>query len=135
MRPYGSDFYADKYPALADVSTKAYLVADTSIDWASYESIKPYTPSLKLGTTMTLTDSGTNVMIQDGETLSNTINGIDTATGRAVKVKLGESQKGFMKKTKLFFVEEHLIINGKDVIKWSQPIDVEFSFKAIRRFF
>jgi len=53
------------------------------------------------------------------------------------KYKLGETRKGYMPKTKLFYPinVERLIVNGYPlnvVKKWSPPIELEFSFKSIR---
>lgn len=121
---YG-DFYSNKYPALADPYNN-YLVKDTFIDWLSYKSIKRNTVksegftdknALKLGTTLNITDTGTTPVFMDS--LGN--------------VKIGRTQNGYMNKTKLFAVEKHYIKDGKDMIKWSAPIELEFNFKAIRR--
>ena len=129
-------FYSEKYPGLNIRANplNQYLVADTMIDWVSFKSIKQYKPdsnSLKLGTIFTLTDLGTDptVVLPEG------FQSGDILRQGEYEVKFGVTQKGFMNKTQLFFVEAHYIKDGKDVIKWSAPIDVEFRFKAFRRLY
>ena len=53
------------------------------------------------------------------------------------KYKLGETRKGYMPKTKLFYPIEYKTKNDGYlhyvVKKWSPPIELEFSFKSIRQ--
>jgi len=133
---YGSGYYNDKYPDLYIPTNplNKYLVADTSIDWNTYILIPQYRPDanlLKLGTSFNLTDLGTNpnVILPDGFEDGDTLNQGE------FDVEFGETQKGFMPKTNLYYPIDHSVVNGKDVITWSNPIEIGFSYKSFIRLY
>ena len=96
---------------------------------AVHQQYRPDANLLKLGTSFNLTDLGTNpnIILPDGFEDGDTLNQGE------FDVEFGETQKGFMPKTKLYYPIDHSVVDGKDVITWSNPIELEFSYKSFIR--
>ena len=127
-----SPFYRDKYVRSGNIPSDVFehrhsLTQDTSINIDNIDVWSNWLQGLassflndqdfnKISTDIQITDLGTLSTIQaDG------------------KYKLGETLKGYMPKTKLYYPSSvNLQPPGVLNVKWS-PIELEFSFKTIRR--
>ena len=126
-----SPFYRDKYVRSGNIQSDFFvhrhsLTQDTSINidnidvWSNWlrglaSSFLNDQDFNKISTDIQITDLGTLSTIQaDG------------------KYKLGETLKGYMPKTKLYYPSSVNLPPGVLNVKWS-PIELEFSFKTIRR--
>ena len=146
-----SSFYRDKYNdtiKLNDVPTGPIfgglrLVSDTLGFRKAMQDINNQSDAIAYGNFIYLNLFNTNLDANDkfSYLLENDIQITDLGTPSTIqadgKYKLGETRKGYMSKTKLFYPIkiESVNFNGYfhyAVKKWSPPIELEFSFKSIR---